>query len=457
MSLDNPIRRPDLSSPDVMTRRAWWLVVLNFLLPGSAQVLAGSRRLGRFGLICTLVMWALVIVAVLSALFWRGALLSTFTQGVPLLFLQIVLIFYIVLWIVLTLDTLRLVKFVRVKVRSRWIVAALSVVLIVGVSATAGYAAVIVGSTRSFVDKVFVAGPSVAPINGQYSFLLLGGDAGEDRDGLRPDSMTVVTVDADTGKATMIGLTREMLQFPFSAGSPLYSLYPNGYDAHQGCGVDACKLAYLYTEIDVYHPDLYPDAAAKGSSSAIEAMKDAASGITGLPIQFYVMVDMNAFSELVDALGGVDVTVTERVPLVGVDYQGDGSDISYIEPGYQHMSGDLALWSARSRYDSTDYDRMQRQRQLQQAVIQQATPATILSHFQDIASAGAQVVKTDIPQSMLGYLADLALKTKDQPIGDLELVPPTIDPDYPDFDAIHQMVQQAVFDDQTASPTPSSG
>ena len=67
---DRPIRRPDTRSPRVMTRRAWWLVVLNFLLPGSAQSLAGSRRLARVGLTATLVMWLLVIAGVVAL--WTG-------------------------------------------------------------------------------------------------------------------------------------------------------------------------------------------------------------------------------------------------------------------------------------------------------------------------------------------------------------------------------------------------
>lgn len=48
--LERPIRTPDLSSPPLMTKRARWLVVLGFLLPGSAQLLAGNRKLGRFGI-----------------------------------------------------------------------------------------------------------------------------------------------------------------------------------------------------------------------------------------------------------------------------------------------------------------------------------------------------------------------------------------------------------------------
>src|SRR3546814_2132982 len=56
-----PLRNPDAASRQVMTRRGWWLVIMNFLLPGSAQVLAGNRRLGRFGLGATLVMWVLLV------------------------------------------------------------------------------------------------------------------------------------------------------------------------------------------------------------------------------------------------------------------------------------------------------------------------------------------------------------------------------------------------------------
>ena len=48
MSAVSPVRYPDLRDPSVMTRRAWVLVVINLLIPGSAQLLAGNRRLGRF-------------------------------------------------------------------------------------------------------------------------------------------------------------------------------------------------------------------------------------------------------------------------------------------------------------------------------------------------------------------------------------------------------------------------
>ena len=70
-----PMRNPDLNDPGFMARRGWWLVVLNVLVPGSAQVLAGNRRLGRFALGATLIGWLLVIVGVGLALFARPTFL----------------------------------------------------------------------------------------------------------------------------------------------------------------------------------------------------------------------------------------------------------------------------------------------------------------------------------------------------------------------------------------------
>ena len=75
----SPIRFPDVASRTVMTRRAWWLVVLNFLIPGSAQVLAGDRKLGRFGLGATLTLWFLAVVALVVWIFWPAVLYTVFS------------------------------------------------------------------------------------------------------------------------------------------------------------------------------------------------------------------------------------------------------------------------------------------------------------------------------------------------------------------------------------------
>jgi LCP family protein required for cell wall assembly len=425
-----------------MTKRGWWLVGMNFLIPGSAQVLAGSRRLGRFGLGAALVLWLLALAGLVTYFAAPRLLFSVVTMGVPLVLLQVILLAYAALWVVLTVDTVRLAHLVRARPSTRPLIAGLAVVLLVLTAGTASYAAYLARVQAGFVGGIFSTGPTADPVDGRYNILLLGGDAGADRQGLRPDSITVVSVDAATGKATMIGLPRNLEDVPFSDGSPMQELYPNGY---RRCDVDVCLLNSIYTEVELYGSDLYPDAAAKHSEPGIEAMRDAAEGVTGLTIQYYALIDMQGFSDLIDALGGVTVDVKERVGMgAGHDeYNNPVPVTAWIEPGVQTLDGFHALWYARSRYNTTDYARMERQREVQQAILKQFAPLNVLSKFQAVADAGAQVVKTDIPQSMLGYFAQLALKARSEPIDDLEIVPPLIDPAAPDFDVIHSAVANA--------------
>jgi LCP family protein required for cell wall assembly len=193
---------------------------------------------------------------------------------------------------------------------------------------------------------------------------------------------------------------------------------------------------------------MYPDAAANGSQPGIEGMRDAVEGITGLTMQYYGLIDMQGFSDLIDALGGVTMDIAEAVPIHTDETFTEVAE--YIGPGVVHLSGYYALWYARSRHDTTDYDRMARQRQLQTAILEQFTPANVLSKFQSIAEASSQVVKTDIPQSTLGYFVELASKTREQPITDVALVPDGgVLPENPDFEYIRELIADA-----TAPPVP---
>ena len=113
MTIANPIRYPNAGSRDLMTRRGWWLVALNLLMPGSAQVLAGSRKLGRFGLVTTFLLWLGALTIFIVYLVKPTAVVGFFTQTFALWVLQFVLALYAILWVLLTLDTLRLVRLIR--------------------------------------------------------------------------------------------------------------------------------------------------------------------------------------------------------------------------------------------------------------------------------------------------------------------------------------------------------
>ena len=438
----SPVRNPDLRDTGAMTKRGWILVVLNLLIPGSAQLLAGNRRLGRFGVGATFVLWALAIIAGLLYAFLRTVIYTIASTPVALWGIAALLVFYGVLWVVLTLDTLRLVRLVKTVPVARPAIAILTVAALVVTAGGAAYGAFVATTASGFISDTFVAAPPEPPVDGRYNIMLLGGDAGADRTGLRPDSMTVVSIDAETGAATLIGLPRNMEKVPFVAGSPMAEKYPNGYGVN-GCEVDVCLLNSIYTEVELVSPEMYPNAVAEGSLPGIEGMRDALEGITGLTIQYYGLIDMAGFSELIDALGGVTINVPVAVPIHTDDTF--TTVLEYIGPGVVHMNGYYALWYARSRHDTSDYDRMARQRQIQEAIVEQANPANVLSKFQAIAAAGSQVVKTDIPQGTLGYFVELAGKTKSLPISSLELVPANdVVPEDPDFGYIRELVAAAL-------------
>ena len=445
MSHTSPLRHPDTRDPEVMSRRAWWLLGLNLLVPGSAQLLAGNRRWGRFAVGATFTLWVIGAVALVLFWLWRPAALTLATNVVVLWVVQLGLIFYAVLWLATTLNAFTLVRLVRTAPRARLPIAIFTVVSLVLTVGTASYAAVVTAAGRDALSTVFADGSIVEPIDGRYTILLLGGDAGADRIGLRPDSMTLVSIDAATGAVTMVGIPRNLYNAPFSEDSPLWTAWPNGFD----CG-DDCLLAYLYPWA-AEHPELYPDAEKEGSTPAIEAMRDAIEGVTGLPVQFTVLIDMAGFASLIDALGGVVVTVDEPVTL-GIN---GGPVVGEIAAGEQRMDGYTALWYARSRYELTDFDRMEHQRDIQEAMLQQLEPGIVLTRFQAIADASSELVRTDIPQSMLGVLSDLAVLSRDHEIVRLELVPPFIDNVEPDFELARASVATAVAPRPTPTPTPT--
>lgn len=447
-----PIRYPDSSSRTVMTRRAWWLVVLNILVPGSAQALAGNRRLGRFGLGATLALWALAVVTVLFFVLWRSAFLVVATNWFALLLAQAMLLLYAGLWAILTVDTLRLVRLVKVAPWARLATAVVAVAALVLTSGGAAYAATLAGTARGTFGSIFTqTGPPADPVDGYYNVLLLGADSGDGRDSMRFDSISVVSVNADTGAVTIFGIPRDMPGFPFAPG-PMQDLYPEGHESFTDptCGWGS-GVNQLRTEVEVCRDGdaLYPGARDNGSEPGIEATKDAAEGILGIEIPYYAFIDMYGFAAMIDALGGVEITVTERLPKGGGPaWAGQPAEewaIGWIEPGEQRMDGDTAQWYARSRYTTDDWDRMKRQRELQQAILAQFTPANVLTRFQEVADAGTHLVQTDMPQSMLGYFADLAIKAREHPVNTIELTPDGgVDDRNPEYPFVRELVQQAL-------------
>jgi LCP family protein required for cell wall assembly len=442
-----PFREPAIGDPRFMTRRATWLAVLHVLIPGSAQTLAGSRRIGRFALGLWLLGWAALVAAILLWFLMPQLLLTLPTNALGLTVVQLLLAAWAVGWLLLTVDTARLLRLVRVTPLGRAALAGLlTVALVVGVGA-AGWGAWAAGVARSTIGGVFANARTELPADGRYNILLLGGDAGQGRSGLRPDSVSVVSLDALTGDMVTFGLPRDTDPIPFSDGSPMKKLYPDGYGANGRCNVDVCQLNSIYTEAQLKERALYPDAEKNHSSAGIEATREAVEGALGITIQYYVLVDMESFDDLIDAMGGVTVTVKERLPVGGHIVNGKLTGVKvWIEKGRRHLDGNKALWFARSRYGSAlgDYDRMARQRQLEEAMLHQMNPVTLVTRFDELAKAGSNAVQTDLPQGLLGVIGGAAVKSRSQTAKNIEFVKPKYNPTNPDYTRIHRVVQEAL-------------
>ena len=428
-------------------RRAVTLLALTVVMPGTAQVASGNRPLGRFALRAWLGMWAAVVVVALLALVNRTAALTVLTHRWTLLAMQVVLLGFAALWVVLLIDAWRLGQPDRLPRRDRRGLLVALLVLLLVLPGGAAYAGVNVGAARTAMTSVFASGEAAGAVDGRYNILLLGGDSGAGRVGLRPDSLQLASVDAETGRAVLFGFSRETENIRFRPGSVMAGLMPQGWT----CG-DECLLNALYTWGTVHAKEFPAGTKDPGLLATTEAME----ALTGLDIQYYVLVDLKGFRSLVDAVGGLDIAVQRRTP-IGSQHLIKG----WIEAGNQHLDGYHALWYARSRANSTNYERMARQRCVVTSMVNQLDPQTVVLHFADIARATKGVFRTDIPQEALASLATLAVKTKTQKITSVNFVPPLINPwDYdPQVvrDTVARTIDKAEKADERKAAASSAG
>jgi LCP family protein required for cell wall assembly len=261
--------------------------------------------------------------------------------------------------------------------------------------------------------------------------------------------MTVASVDAETGRTVLISLPRNLQAAPFPSYSPLHARFPNGYRCSDG----SCMLNAIYTYASE-HRDLYPGVPNPGA----QATKEAVEGATGLTINYWVLIDLIGFESLVDSVGGITMDVYRRVPIGGGSTEIHG----YVESGKnRHLNGYQALWFARSRADSSDYDRMVRQKCVMNAMLNQLDPITVLMKFNKVAAASRQVVATDIPTSEVSPMIDLALRAKRLPVSSVAMMPPLIDPSSPDFTLVRRTVEERIkaseaMDRPVVEPTPAA-
>lgn len=126
----------------------------------------------------------------------------------------------------------------------------------------------------------------------------------------------------------------------------------------------------LYVDIPGYGYDRINTAYVKGSGQL--AMQTVANTL-GVPVDHYLLVQFDAFTTLVDEIGGIDIYVPSEIydpefPAECYSREDCGFDPLYIPAGQQHMDGITALKYARVRHTDTDFERSRRQQAVLMAV-----------------------------------------------------------------------------------------
>ncbi len=427
------------------------LTFLNAVLPGTGFLAAGRRRLGAVTLGIFL---ALVAGAAWLATGGRRAAARTAVDTDSLLLVVGGLGVLALLWaLVVVAGYWMLVP--RHLSRGRHAFGSFVVaLLLLAVLAPSFYAARLTLVHRDLIAGVFEDGESATVVDVPDPFgdkervnvLLLGGDAGWNREGTRTDTVIVASIDTETGDTTLISLPRNLQNLPFPEDTQMAEIFPDGFWLGN-------ESESLLNSVYRNGPEQYPDALGAASDNpGADWLKLGVGEALGLTIDYYMLVNLDGFSQLVDALGGITVNVNYWVP-IGGDTSAGILPGDYIAPGpNQELDGRLALNFARGRYGLTDYDRMARQRCTIDAIVDAADPITLLRRYQELAETTKDIVLTDIPSSALDDFVDLAFLVKDADIRSLVLDTSVIDPAYPDYDRIRDIVDRSLN-----PPAPSGG
>lgn len=222
--------------------------------------------------------------------------------------------------------------------------------------------------------------------------LLIGGDAGYLREGLRADTMVAVSIQANTGRAAVFSIPRNLERAPLTgAAEAAYGRFP-----------DLLNALYRFAQS---RPELFPG----GRDPGATALKQTVSNLLGIPVHYYVLVDLRGFVEVVDALGGLRMTAPDSVnDLTSPAYPGEPwTDIQVAGGADVELDGRHTLAYARSRSASSDYTRMVRQRCILAAIAGRIDSMRTVRSIARLSGAAKEFVSTDIPRKRLPGLVRL--------------------------------------------------
>lgn len=194
-----------------------------------------------------------------------------------------------------------------------------------------------------------------------------------------------------------------------------------------------------------------------------QLLKDTIEYNLGLHIDHTAMVEFDGFRQIVDTLGGIDVPIAcpytdWRLIDPSYDPNNENNWYLYTTPtGVVRMDGDLALWYARSRSKSNDFDRGRRQQEVLRSIFDRALTSDTLTKIPQLYNEFNSLVVTDLGLGDILKLASLAPQFTNANIRSYYIRPPIVSSWItpggayvllPDQAALQGLVTQAL----TASP-----
>jgi polyisoprenyl-teichoic acid--peptidoglycan teichoic acid transferase len=202
---------------------------------------------------------------------------------------------------------------------------------------------------------------------GQVNILILGSDQRPNDGGFRTDAMILATLNPDLGTVNLTSFPRD-----FYAYIPSWTVQRlNTAQVYGGFPLTQMTFEYNF----------------------------------GVRPDHYVMIEMNAFKDVVDSLDGIDVQVAQ--PLT--DWRNHYGYYT-VDAGNVHMDGETALWYARSRYSSNDIVRNRRQQEVLEAIFQKLLSLDAVNRAPELYQAYIQNVTTDLTLEDITPLLPLAAK-----------------------------------------------
>lgn len=274
------------------------------------------------------------------------------------------------------------------------------------------------------------AGGSQILNNGQetINFLLIGSDQ-RHGSSFRTDTMVIAILRPKEGQVSLISIPRD-----------LWVSIPD-------TGTNRINTAFEYGEMNGY----------PGGGAGL--LKDTILYNLGIRIDHTAFVDFNGFRQIIDTLGGVDVPVSCPYTdwrLIDPSYDPNNPNnwaLYTTGPGLIHMDGDLALWYARSRQKSNDFDRGRRQQEVLRSLFSQALQAGTLKRLPELYNDLKSTVETDLNLGDLLQLALYAPKMTNANIRSYYIRPPYVQSWItdagayvllPNKDALQQLLTQAM-------------